>query len=257
MTKWEDELIEDILKGEHWEDNLSGLKWTPKLKDAVLNKHTVDIRSWRAEDELTQLKKIKSLKDIEVFKEHALPRMIDASCVAVLKSMKDLRIKEIGFNRADDMFLNNWGNAIACGIHGNTGAIYPYTLYNLTNTAVSAGGASYSFMNGNTNNYFLIQFGAGTTAAARTNYNIQTAFVTTPESTRFNCGPGAYAGGTISFGNLIAAGGTGTVNEIGLFTYFFYVASAYDTFMVTHDILGAGVAFVAGNPLVGTFAISI
>ena len=27
--------------------------------------------------------------------------------------------------------------------------------------------------------------------------------------------------------------------------------------MITHDILGSGVAFVAGNPLVGTFAINI
>ncbi len=257
MVKWEDELIEDVLKGEHWEDNLSGLKWTPKLKEAVLSKHTVDIRVWRAEDELVQLKKVKSLKDIDVFKEQALPRMIDASCVAVLKSMKDFRIKEIGFNRADDMFLNNWGTAIACGIHGNTGAIYPYTMYNLTNSAISVGGGSFAFMSGSTNNYFMVQFGAGTTAAARSNFNIQTAFVTSPESTRFQCGPGAYAGGTISFGNLIAAGGSGTINEIGLFTYFDYLSNGYDTFMVTHDILGAGVAFVAGNPLVGTFAISI
>jgi hypothetical protein len=87
-----------------------------------------------------------------------------------------------------------------CGIHGNTGAIYPYTMYNLTNSAISV---------------------------------------------------------TISFGNLIAAGGSGTVNEIGLFTNFDYLSNGYDTFMVTHNILGAGVAFVAGNLLVGTLAINI
>jgi hypothetical protein len=33
--------------------------------------------------------------------------------------------------------------------------------------------------------------------------------------------------------------------------------ASYRHYMITHDILGSGVAFVAGNPLVGTFAINI
>jgi hypothetical protein len=33
--------------------------------------------------------------------------------------------------------------------------------------------------------------------------------------------------------------------------------AAYRLYMITRDILSSGVAFVAGNPLVGTFAINI
>ncbi len=79
----------------------------------------------------------------------------------------------------------------------------------------------------------------------------------TDPSTKFQCGPGAYAAGVISFGNLITAGGSGTINEIGLFNLCSWYNGWGSHTMMTHDILSSGVAFVAGNPLVGTFAINI
>jgi hypothetical protein len=221
-------------------------------------KHLHEVKLWRAEDELPKLQAAKTLDEMIELQKDSLCRMLDTSCVAVLRSEKDMRIKEIGFNVPDDLFLNNWGTLLASVIHGNQGGITGYTLYDETNTARTSDGTyAASFSNQSTSVYFTIQFGSGTTAAARNNYAIQTAFATTPESTKFQCGPGAYASGVISFGNLITAGGSGTINEIGLFTQQRMNDASYRHYMITHDILGSGVAFVAGNPLVGTFAINI
>ena len=251
MTKITDEIVQNILKGEHWQSNLSGLKWTPQLKEKALQKHTKDIRLWRAEKDIEEI-----LSDKE---PQPYGRMIDASCVTVLKDMESLKINEIGFNRPDDLFTNNWGVWLSSLIQTPSSATLGYTMYDTGNTSRSSNALQYQSSASTTFNQSVegtqIQFGSGVTAAAKTNYAIQTALGTAPESGRFGSGNASYANGTISFGNVITAGGSGTINEIGLFGYWYW-AAAY-TFMLTHDILGAGVAYVAGNPLVGTFAISI
>jgi hypothetical protein len=155
------------------------------------------------------------------------------------------------------MFLNNFGTKLAALIHGNQGGIDGYIVYDETNTARTSNTSYGPNWYATASTYWTIQFGSGTTAAQRNNYAIQTAFATAPESTKFQCGPGAYAAGVISFGNLITAGGSGTVNEIGLFNLCGWLNGWSGNTMMTHDILGSGVAFVAGNPLVGTFAINI
>lgn len=251
-------MIDQILRGEHWQDNLSGLKWTPQLRNKLISKHLHEVKLWRAQDELPKLEAAKTLDEIIELQKNSVSRMLDTSCVAVLRSENDTRIKEIGFNLPDDMFLNNWGTLLGSIIHGNQGGITGYVVYDETNTARTSDSSYYPlFSNQDTSRFFSIQFGSGTTAAARNNYAIQTAFATSPESTKFQCGPGAYASGVISFGNLITAGGSGTINEIGLFTQQRMNDTVYRHYMITHDILSSGVAFVAGNPLVGTFAINI
>jgi hypothetical protein len=258
MTKIEEEIVQNILRSEHWEDNLSGLKWSPKLKDVVMLKHQMEIREWRSNEDLTLLKnkKTSSYAELIELSKNLQQRLIESSCAAVLRSSSDFRIKEIGFNKLDDLFLNNWGTFLSYLIQPPTAQIGGYTLYDTTNTARTNVQSAYS----NGFNYsnpagFQIQFGSGTTAAARTNYAIQSAFTTAPEKNPFGCGNATYANGNISFGNLVTAGGSGTINEIGLFGYFYWPYSNQYLFMLTHDILGAGVAFVGGNPLVGTFAI--
>ena len=254
MTKITDEIVNQVLKGEHWQSNLSGLKWTPHLKESALRKHTKDIRLWRAE---------KDIEDILNDKETPYGRMIDASCVTVLKDLESKKIKEIGFNRPDDLFTNNWATWLSSLIQNPSGSIFGYTMYDTSNIArTTIIGGQYSatvsvLFNGIAAGGTQIQFGSGVTAAARTNFAIQTPLVTAPESGKFGSGNAAGINGTISFGNTISAGGSGTINEIGLFGYFNWNSGSNYTFMLTHDILGAGVAFVAGNPLVGTFAITV
>jgi len=50
-----------------------------------------------------------------------------------------------------------------------------------------------------------------------------------------------------------SAHGSGTINEIGLFGFWYWLAGVQDTYTLCRDVLGAGVSYVAGNPLVGTF----
>ncbi len=257
MTKREQELLDRTLKGEHWKDNLSGLKWTPLLKDQVMAKHLHEVRLWRVEDDLPKLKAAKTVDEIIAYQKQSLSRMLDTSCVAALRSERDHRIREISFNVPDDMFLNNFGTKLAALIHGNQGGLDGYVVYDETNTARTSSTTYGPTWYVTSSSYWTIQFGSGTTAAQRNNYAIQTAFATSPESTKFQCGPGAYAAGVISFGNLITAGGSGTINEIGLFNICGWQSGWGSHTMMTHDILSSGVAFVAGNPLVGTFAINI
>lgn len=253
----EQDVIQKVLNGEHWKDNLSGLKWTDQLKDMALAKHAHEIKLWRSEDQLKRLAKLKTIDEIINAQKNAYTNMIESTCVAALKPHNS-SIKEIGFNVPDDLFTNNWGVLLASCIHGDQGHSGGLASYDETNTQrITTVGSYQPRLDGQGQWHQKIQFGSGTTAAARNNYTVQTAFATSPESGKFQCGLGAYASGVISFGNLITAGGSGTINEICLYHNTYWYTSGITSAMITHDILGAGVAFVAGNPLVGTFAINI
>jgi hypothetical protein len=77
------------------------------------------------------------------------------------------------------------------------------------------------------------------TAAARTNYSIQTALGNAPENTRFPSGAGAYTNNYVSFGNVIIAGVSDTIIEIGLFGFWYWLAEVQDAYMLCRDVLGA------------------
>jgi hypothetical protein len=247
--------IEKILKSEHWQDNLSGLKWNNKLEQMLHEKHQREIQLERMDHDLNEMK----AERMTLRPQH----LCEGSIVAALKSKTNHKILEIGFNTPDDLILNNFGTWLAHLLQGPSQTnVQGYTLYNITNTAKAStifgyfGTSSYTF-NGTPANGIQIQFGSGSTAAARTNYSIQTALGNAPENTRFPSGAGAYANNYVSFGNVIIAGGSGTINEIGLFGFWYWLAGVQDTYMLCRDVLGAGVSYVAGNPLVGTFTLGI
>ena len=56
---------------------------------------------------------------------------------------------------------------------------------------------------------------------------------------------------------MIIAGGSGAINEIGHFWFWYCLAGVQETFMLCRDVLGFDVSYVAGNPLVGTFTFGI
>jgi hypothetical protein len=247
--------IQKILKSEHWQDNLSGLNWSDRLKQALQEKQMRELQITRMENDLAEMKK----GAMQIRPQN----LCDGSIVAALKSKNNPKISEIGFNTPDDLILNNFGTWLAHLLQGPSQTnVQGYTLYNITNTAKAStifgyfGTSSYTF-NGTPANGIQIQFGSGSTAAARTNYSIQTALGNAPENTRFPSGAGAYANNYVSFGNVIIAGGSGTINEIGLFGFWYWLAGVQDTYMLCRDVLGAGVSYVAGNPLVGTFTLGI
>ncbi len=247
--------IEKILRGEHWRDNLSGLQWTPALREAVQLKHSHEVRIRRLEDQLPKLKGA-TLDDIlqqRINEQH----LSDSTIAAVLRSKNNPRIMEVGFSRSDDMLLNNFGMWLASIIQPPSVGITGYTMYDTSNTARTSIYLDSTFFTSPAG--FIFQFGSGTTAPARTNYQMQTPFLGSPEMNKFNVGSSSYAGNTISFANVITAGGSGTINEVGVFfqTWMWDSNSVQRVFLLIRDVLGTGISFVAGNPIVASCAMGI
>jgi hypothetical protein len=244
---------EITLKGEHWQDNLIGLSWNDRLKDAIAQKYLREIRLAKAELDLKTL-------DLG---ETPIQSTIECTFFTALKSPSKPKIEDIGFSIPEDMFTNNFGLWLA-GFFQGANQLKPsggqFTGINEANGGLSGliyatYYSSYQYpFNNTTGMGTQFKIGSSNAAAARTQYAIQTAFGTAPESTRFPTGPGCYAvaGGVISFCGAITAGGSGTVNEVALFGNWYNGVE-----MLARDVLGGGVAFVAGNSLVATGAISI
>ena len=114
MTKIEEEIIQNILRSEHWEDNLSGLKWSPKLKDVVLLKHQMEIREWRSNEDLTLLKNTKTSSYAELIElnKNLQQRLIESSCAAVLRSQSDFRIKGNRLQQTRRLVSEQLGNIL-------------------------------------------------------------------------------------------------------------------------------------------------
>lgn len=251
MKNQEIEIVNAILRGEHWQDNLAGLNWTDKLKQMVNEKHQRELQMMRMEHDLTEMKAGR----MQLRPQH----LCEGSIVTALKSTTQPKIREIGFNTPDDMIMANFGSWFASLIQPPSGVnVVGYTMADISNTSratiVSAGvgysPSGYTF-NGSNSAGTQIQFGSGTTAPTRTNYAMQTPLGNAPENARFPSGSAVYANLYVTFGNVIVAGGSGTINEIGMFGYWLW--SGLNTFLLARDVLGAGVSYVAGNPLVGTF----
>ncbi len=256
--------LDRILRGEHWRDNLSGLWWRKETETALLRKHSAEVALWRAKDDIIKLKEVKTLADLKRYNEESTRRTIDASCVAALRSLKDRRIREIGFSSPSDLFTNNWGVLLSHFIQVPGGEAVGYTMVDTANSArtnstsygkVYGGGNYMQFWN-NSSCGFQFQLGSGSTAAQRSNYNIQTAFATAPESAKFQIGQSASASGTITLGAVISAGGSGTVNELCMFVTVYWHSTSPATFLVARDIVTA-VPFVAGNPLCASYSITL
>lgn len=250
--------MEDFsLKGEHWLENLQGLKWTPKLQKAIHRKRTFEIQLLKTEDNIRLLRQGRFDRVNEAITESVI--------VAALKSKDVPVIREVGVNCFDDLFTDNIGTWLASQVFQSCGIyVSNYVMTDTSNTQRLTT-AGYGFYDGWWNAYnntsgkyngFGFQFGSGTTAAARGDYKIQTPLGSAPESSKFPCNFGIYStGGTIVTVGDIVAGGFGTINEVG-FIGAQWTASSYD-FLLSHDILSSGVGYSQGNPLVCSLSISI
>ena len=241
--------------GEHWLENLQGLKWTPELERAIHNKRLFEIQLLKTEDNLKMMRQGKFDRLHEGITESVI--------VAALKSEDNPVIKEIGVNCFDDLFTDNFGVWFASQILQSPGVqISNYIMTDTTNNQRLTG-AGYMSLSGWWNAYyqsgskfcgFQFQFGSGTTAATRGDYRIQQALGTAPESAAFGIGYGNYAQGTIVSAAAVVAGGSGTVNEVSLIGVF---TSNIYFFLLSHDILASGVGYSPGNPLVCSLSIGI
>jgi len=136
------------------------------------------------------------------------------------------------------------GAARNVGTYGQWGA--NEHAFNLTNAAAKMG--------------TLIQVGAGTTPAARADEDVETPFGVAPEDDVFDTGTGSYGVGSIACAGAISAGGAGTINEVCFFGAWLYSTGAgvaLANFLLFHDILVSGEAFVLGETITAAYTINL
>ena len=96
-----------------------------------------------------------------------------------------------------------------------------------------------------------MQVGSGSTAPTRTDFDIETAFGTSPESAKFNSSVPVYSDVNFNFKNSgqITAGGSGTVNE-SIFEIIWRDQGSVNRFFVLYrDAISPGVPFVASQSI--------
>lgn len=186
-------------------------------------------------------------------------------CVMCAATDERRKILDIGFNTPEDLILDNFGLFLAGNVRNPVATYSGGVFKDIANVSKTinvfgqAAGSAYNYGYSALACGTLLQLGSGTTAAARSNYAIQTALGTAPENTTFGTGYGSYAAGTgyVNFASSITAGGSGTVNETGFFGRWVDQTQSLVTIMLFHDILGSGVAFIAGNSLIVSYSIAI
>jgi len=102
-----------------------------------------------------------------------------------------------------------------------------------------------------------MQVGSGSTAAARDDVAIETAFGTAPEDAHFVTGSGSYAAAAVSVAGAITAGGNGTIAETGLIAKWLNASQVAKLFLLFHDILASTEAFTAGNTITVAYTINL
>ena len=223
---------------EHWKDNLIGLTLDDRLNAAIAARRLKEVR------------------------EEIPCGLTDFTHVASIDCKG--RIRDIGFSPAGDLILDNFGQFLS-GWFGYPGAytsnIVVRTLYDTTNAArsvyvkgcASSSSTNWSYCSSSAG--ILFQMGSGSTAPARSDYNIQTNLGNAPENTTFLPADSSYASGLITEAGVVVAGGSGTVREAGVFMRVKAPSTLYN-FMLFHDQV-TPVTYVAGDRLTQTLSLGI
>jgi len=243
-------LKEFELVGEHWRENIQGVELSQRLFDAMHSKARKETRSFILEE----LKKPKP----------SISAGLRESVAVAVTDQKHM-VLEAEINHPNDLILDNFGEFWAAHLHGveqttTTSIASLVDDANVSQNLLIYGDASiYGMWNHHTYEPgVVLAVGSGSSAAARDDYCIETPFGSSPEDSYFNCGNGSYAAGYISTVGSVSAGGSGTVNEVGLFLKAVnWTAMILKTFMLFHDILGSGIPFSAGNIINVSYSIAI
>lgn len=241
-----------------------GLKFSPNLVAEILQRHSLESKLKRCYLQKELLKRKISGSRVQL-----LPNLHE-TVVCTTINPRNKKILDVGFNVPEDLILNNFckilTGLIRTPVVMDSGTYAYVTLKSIANADKTVyvyhrGGASsnpdVTFNCGQGYNCgTAIQIGSGTTAAARTNYCIETAFGSAPESGRIGTSTGSYGAGTIAVGTAFPAGGSGTINEVGMFGEWYDSSETLFEFMIFHDILASGVAFSAGELINISYLIS-
>jgi hypothetical protein len=229
---------------EHWQDNILGLRLSKRVERAIHERARREEYQWLLEHPRAK-------------------RMMHETVLLAVLDPKTHKILEAAINKPNDLILDNFGNWFAALIRNPVTGAPQITLKDVANankiicpfgaSASSAYPFNYSFVA--TGAY--LQVGKGQTTPQRFNYNIETAFGTSPENAVFGAGAGSYSTGVISFSSSVTAGGSDTAYETGFFGRWCDYGQNLCTIMLFHDLLASGVPFVPGKSLVTSYAMLI
>ena len=164
-------------------------------------------------------------------------------------------LKEIGFNREGDLFLDNFGQWLAGIVVCKSNQVKVLkdidgTNRNVPFTHISSGDRWNRQINQSPGMWF--QLGSGSTTPSRSNYCIETAFATSPENAKFEASWGMHTSGFCINAGAISAGGSGTVNESIVITRWATNNNDEYFFAIVRDAINPGVSFVASDVLCAT-----
>lgn len=229
---------------EHWQDNIIGLRLNKRIESAIHERARREEHQWLLEH------------------PRAKRTMHETVLLAVLNP-KTHKILDAAINKPNDLILDNFGlwfaGLIRNPVVGASGTTCK-DIANANKVVLCFGQQAGSAYNFNLSAYATgsyVQVGKGQTPPLRSNYNIETAFGTAPESGVFGSGAGSYAAGTISFSASVTAGGSDTAYETGFFGRWIDQTQALVTIMLFHDLLASGVPFTPGKLLVTSYAMAI
>ena len=178
-----------------------------------------------------------------------LPRPA-AVCLVIVKENEE--IKSIGGSVPSDLILNQFGKLFAL-FHSGSVALRTTTLQDNTNVArtIQSSGAGNTWTNGSGGS--SAQVGQGASVVARADFDIETVFANGgPEDSRQSTAIGGYNSslGQATINTTIApTAGTGTVIESCLFWEFIDTGPVGRIFLMSHDNISPGVAFLIAQTI--------
>jgi len=196
----------------------------------------------------------------EIIKESIKLRYPFQHFATLIISQRDI-IKGITQSKPNNLILANYGLLLAGLLRAPVAGVTQINTVDISGAvdAVNAMGLSQLFneYSGADKVGSYMQVGSGTTPATRADYDIETALGTAPENALFDTGTGSYAVGSIACAGAIVSGGAGTINETGLFGRWMKIGGTYETYMLLHDILVSGEAFILGNTITVAYTINL
>lgn len=169
--------------------------------------------------------------------------------------MKDKKTGEI----VSDLILDQFGVWLA-GLCKGSSANFGITIqdqFNASRSLNTYGGIT--FNNDGIANKIELLIGSGITVPARTDFNVETAFGTAPESLAILSSNPVWNSSLGNFKNAgaITAGGSGTINESVLRSIWDDTTSVTRGFSLYRDIISPGQSFIAGQTIALEYTVQL
>lgn len=180
------------------------------------------------------------------------------ACLIQVSDSKSKEILGLGGSAPNDLFTDQFGIFWESFMTVPSGASLVLTLKQFGGVPIGIRVRGGTFEFDETNGGAIgteIRIGQGSTPPARTDFDIQTPFVTSPESDFRNTASGVYNSGLGNFiySALIVAGGSGTISEAGTYMRWQTTSNNTNLWLWARDLISPTVPFTAGQTITVTW----